>query len=80
MPRPFAVSGEYLSVDTGAISYDPGDTVAVRIRLLGLDGKPSSAAIADALVWKDGKVVSTISLKPDARCARHLSWTGCGTG
>ena len=66
MPRPFAVSGEYLSVDTGAISYDPGDTVAVRIRLLGLDGKPSSAAIADALVWKEGKVVSSISLKPDA--------------
>ncbi len=65
MPRPFAVSGEYLSIDTGAICYDPGDTVSVRIRLLGLDGKPCSVAIADALVSMDGKVVSKISLKPD---------------
>jgi hypothetical protein len=67
MPRPFAVRGEYLSVDTGAISYNPGDDVDVRIRLVGLDGKPNSSALAEALVWKDGKVVSTIKLNPDSQ-------------
>ncbi len=66
MPRPFAVSDEYLSVDTGPVSYQMGDAVDIRIRLLGLDGKPALDATVDALVWKDGRVVSTVSLTADA--------------
>ncbi len=66
MPRPFAVSDEYVSLDTGSVSYQFGDSVDVRVRLLGLDGKPAIDATADALVWKDGRIVSTIGLNADA--------------
>ena len=66
MPRPFAVSDEFVSLDTGSVRYDFGATVDVRARLLGLDGKPAINATADALVWKDGRIVSTVSLNADA--------------
>jgi uncharacterized membrane protein len=66
MPRPFAVSDEYVSLDTGSVRYDFGATVDVRARLLGLDGKPATGVSADALVWRDGRIVSTVSLTPDA--------------
>jgi uncharacterized membrane protein len=66
MPRPFAVSDEYVSLDTGSVRYDFGATVDVRARLLGLNGKPATGVSADALVWKDGRIVSTVSLTPDA--------------
>lgn len=66
MPRPFAVSDEFVSVDTGSVSYNYGDAVDIRVRLTDLDGKPTSEATADAIVWKDGRIVSTISLDADA--------------
>jgi hypothetical protein len=69
MPRPFAVSDEYVSIDTGAVRYDFGDAVDVRVRLLNLEGRPALEASADALVWKDGSLVSTISLNADADVA-----------
>jgi hypothetical protein len=65
MPRPFAVSDEYVSLDTGPVRYDSGDSVDVRIRLLGLDEKPATAATAEALFWKDGRIVSSIGLNAD---------------
>ena len=65
MPRPFAVSDEYVSVDSGSVSYDFGESVDIRVRLMGLDGKPAVGATADALVWQDGRVVSTVSLTAD---------------
>jgi hypothetical protein len=65
MPRPFAVSDEFVSLDTGAVRYDFGTTIDVRARLLGLDGKPAINATVDALVWKDGRIVSTVSLNAD---------------
>lgn len=65
MPRPFAVSDEFVSVDTGSVSYNYGDAVDVRVRLMDLEGKPTSEAEADAVVWKNGRIVSTVSLQPD---------------
>ncbi|MDG2131147.1 MAG: hypothetical protein P8K08_24320 [Fuerstiella sp.] len=65
MPRPFAVSDEYVSIDSGSVSYDSGESVDIRVRLLGLDGKPAIAATADALMWKDGQIVSTVGLSAD---------------
>lgn len=66
MPRPFSVSDDYVSIDTGSVRYDFGSTVDVRVRLLGLDEKTAIGASADALVWKDGRIVSTVSLTADA--------------
>jgi len=66
MPRPFATSDEYVAVDTGPVSYKNGDSADIRVRLTGLDGKPASDATVDALIWKDGRIISTASLSPDA--------------
>ncbi|MEZ6132818.1 MAG: hypothetical protein R3C59_29470 [Planctomycetaceae bacterium] len=65
MPRPFTSSDEYLSIDTGGVRYDNGGSAAIRVRLLGLDGKPATDATVDALVWKDGRMSSTVSLTAD---------------
>lgn len=65
MPQPFAVSDEYVSIDTGPASYESGENPAVRVKLNGIDGKPNPDSIVEALVWKDGKVVSTVSLAAD---------------
>ena len=65
MPRPFATSDEYLSVDTGPVSYQMGDSASIRVRLMGLDGKPATDATVDAILWKSGRQVSTISLTAD---------------
>jgi hypothetical protein len=69
MPRPFAVSDDYVSIDTGAVRYDFGEAVDVRVRLLDLEGRPAIDASAEALVWKDGQLMSTISLNADADVA-----------
>ena len=65
IPRPFAASDEFVAIDTGPVSYDSGAEPDFRVRLTGQDGKPMSDATVDALVWKDGKVVSTVSLMSD---------------
>lgn len=61
MPRPFAASDDYVSIDTGPVSYQDGASPDIRVRLMGLDGKPAVDATVDALVWKNGRVVSTTS-------------------
>lgn len=65
MPRPFAASDDFVSVDTGSVSYDYGDAVDIRVRLLDLEGRPSSESEADAVIWKNGRIVSTVNLQPD---------------
>ena len=66
MARPFAASDEFASLDTGAVSYPHGSEADIRVRLIGLDGKPATDTTVDALLWKDGQIVSTVSLTPDA--------------
>jgi hypothetical protein len=65
MPKPFAVSDEFVSIDTGAISYAAGDSVDIRVQLLGLDGKPDNSPTADALIWDGAEVVGTVGLAAD---------------
>ncbi|MEQ9407955.1 MAG: hypothetical protein RIK87_09530 [Fuerstiella sp.] len=65
IPPPFAVSDEFVSIDSGPVSYDFGDAVDLRIRLLGLDGKPVSDGSTEALVWRDGRVVARVTLDAD---------------
>lgn len=67
MPRPFTVSDEYVSLDTGPVSYQSGEQVDVRVRLRGLDGKPVLDATVDAILWKDNRVVSNVRLNADRR-------------
>ena len=62
MQRPFAVSSEFVSLDSGPPSYAAGRTAEIRARLRGTDGRPVSDATVDALLWRDGRIVSTVSL------------------
>jgi len=64
MQRPFAVSDEFVSLDSGPPSYREGDTADIRVRLRGLDGRPASDATVDAILWQDGRIASTVSLAP----------------
>lgn len=66
MPRPFAVSDDFVDIDSGPVSYNSGDSAAIRLQLRGLEGKPASDSTVDAIVWKDGRAVSTVSLDSDA--------------
>ncbi|HIF33439.1 MAG TPA: VWA domain-containing protein [Planctomycetaceae bacterium] len=65
MARPFAVSDEFAALDTGAASYSHGEMADIRVRLTGLDGRPATGVTVDALLWKDGQIISTVSLDPD---------------
>lgn len=65
MPQPFAVSDDYVSLDSGAVRYNEGDSVSIRARLKGLDGKPAAGQLIDALLWRNDRVVATVSLKGD---------------
>ncbi|QDT66773.1 hypothetical protein [Calycomorphotria hydatis] len=65
MPPPFAASDDYLSIESGPSSYLSGDSANIRIQLRDLDGKPATGMTADALLWKDGRLISTIGLTPD---------------
>ena len=77
MPEPFSSSDEFLSLDAGAVTYDPGDTASLRVQLRGPDGRPMSTATVDALLSVDGEVVSTVSLTADPSIpGRYLGTSG----
>jgi len=66
MERPFAVSDDHVSIDAGATVYRTGDSANLRVRLRDSEGKPITEATAEALIWKEGRIVSRINLSPDS--------------
>ncbi len=62
---PFAVRDKFVSLDAGAITYQPGDTADLRVRLRDGEGKPVSNATVDSALFKDGKRVASIRLNPE---------------
>ncbi len=62
---PFAVRDKFVSLDAGAITYRPGDSADVRVRLRDGEGRPVTNAVVDAVLTKDGQRVATIRLSPD---------------
>jgi len=62
---PFAVRDKFVSLDAGAITYQPGDTADLRVRLRDGEGKPVSNATVDAVLTKDGKRVASIRLNAE---------------
>jgi hypothetical protein len=63
--RPFATSDQYVSLDSGPPSYASGQSAEIRVRLQDTDGRPVSDATVDALLWQEGRIVSTVSLAAD---------------
>jgi len=49
----------------GAITYQPGDTADLRVRLRDGEGKPVSNATVDAALFKEGRRVASIRLNSE---------------
>jgi len=62
---PFAVRDKFVSLDAGAITYQPGDNADLRVRLRDGEGKPVSNATVDAALYKDGRRVASIRLNSE---------------
>ena len=62
---PFAVRDKLVSLDAGALTYRPGDTADIRVRLRDGEGRPVTNAAVDAVLSRDGRRVATIRLSPD---------------
>jgi hypothetical protein len=61
------VRDDRVSLDAGAISYQPGDQARIRVRLRDEDGRLMPEADARILLSRDGKKVATLPLVPDER-------------
>jgi len=62
---PFAVRDKFVSLDAGSITYRPGDSADLRVRLRDGEGRPVTNTVVDAVLTKDGKRVATLRLSPD---------------
>jgi hypothetical protein len=62
---PFAVRDRYVALDSGSISYQPGEKADVRVRLRNAEGRAITDAALTAIVWRDGLQVATLQLDPD---------------
>ena len=65
MPRPFAVSDEYVSIDAGPVAKAAGDAVPLRVRLRRPDGTPATGGLVDAVLMRDGTPAATVRLTDD---------------
>lgn len=62
---PFATRDRFISLDAGAITYRPGDSAELRVRLRDGQGRPVTNATVDAVLLRDGLRVAAIRLTPD---------------
>ncbi|HYR57798.1 MAG TPA: VWA domain-containing protein, partial [Chthoniobacteraceae bacterium] len=62
---PFAVRDKFISLDAGAVTYRPGDSADLRVRLRDGENKPVTNATVDAVLYRDGTRAATIRLTPD---------------
>jgi hypothetical protein len=63
--EPFAIHGDYLSLDTDSVTYQPNEQARLRVRLRDTEGAAVLEASADALLWNHGKLIATIQLVAD---------------
>ena len=66
MEKPFAVKDDFVAIDPGASAYQPGESASLRVRVRDREGKPLSDPdlTVEGLIWKEGKIVATVPLKP----------------
>jgi hypothetical protein len=60
---PFAVKDRFVSLDAGSMTYRPGESAEIRMRLRDGDGKPVKETKAEAVLFRDGKRVASVPLK-----------------
>lgn len=62
---PFSVRDKFVSLDAGPVTYQPGESADLRVRLRDGEGRPVSNATVDAVLMKEGQKVATIRLVAD---------------
>jgi hypothetical protein len=62
--EPFAARDKHVSLDSGKLTYEPGEQAPIRVRLRSGEGKPVTDATVTAVLSRDGKRVASISLTP----------------
>ena len=65
MESPFAVHDKFVSLDSGALNYEPGATAEIRTRILDAQGRAMPRAKAEAWLMREGRKVATIALTAD---------------
>lgn len=72
--QPYAVQDQFVKLDAGSATYQPGDKAEIRARLRDRDGKPMLKAKAAAQIYRDGRKVATLPL--DAGDSKSGSFAG----
>ncbi len=62
---PFAARDKFVQLDAGQLTYQPGDQADIRARLRDAEGRPVSDASVNAVLYRDGQKVASITLSPD---------------
>jgi hypothetical protein len=62
---PFAARDKFAQVDAGQLTYQPGESAALRVRLRDGEGKPVTDAAVQAVLFRNGTKVATIEMLPD---------------
>ena len=65
MESPFAVQDKFVSLDSGALNYEPGATAEIRTRILDAQGRAMPRAKAEAWLMREGRKVATVALTAD---------------
>jgi hypothetical protein len=65
MEPPFQVEDRYVSLDSGALTYQPGDTAELRVRVRDAQGRPRLDAKVEAQLLRAGVRVATVPLTGD---------------
>ena len=61
----FAARDKFVQLDAGQLTYQPGEQADIRARLRDAEGRPVSDASVNAVLYRDGQKVATITLSPD---------------
>jgi hypothetical protein len=61
-PDPYAAVEGNLALDVDHLDPEPGESVAIRARVLGLDGLPVDSSTQSVEIWRDGQRVSSVAL------------------
>lgn len=62
MRTPFSIESDFLSLDTGAASYQGGETIVIRCKLRHADGSPAESESVSALVYQGEDLISRIPM------------------
>ncbi len=75
MRLPMSVQGQFVSIDSGKLVYQPGENIAIRSRLRTSQGEPARQLTVEAIVTEVGNLAEA----PRQRASQHGQSCGRGT-